>query len=415
MSFSLPSSILDLKGQCVNNLSIDIQSKSLTINCRRDKRFKPRDADNRPAKTVNRYTRRTIQDIPIFGYRLYINAEIAQIVTQDNKRRMEQIAFVETGSFYSIRYCKLISGLCRYMSISSVADHFKMRWETVKNMDKMYLEATLPNLDPSQLTDLQHIGVDEVARAKGHDYMTVVYDMESGRLIWVEKGRTSDVFSSFLNQLPETTKQGIKAVAMDMGPAYQKAVNESLPNADIVFDRFHVMKNYSKAIDAQRRAEFKNAEDIDKELIKGSRYLLLRNPETLTDEQKKKLGELLKANENINTLYILKEQLQSLWYCQTFESMSASLISWCELAEETGMKYIKKFARSLRVHRVGICNYAKYHLTSGRIEAGNVGIGMLRKRARGIKDTEYFKLKIRQLSTPLTGSMFFKEAMNELI
>lgn len=97
----------------------------------------------------------------------------------------------------------------------------ELRWETVKNIDRAYLKKMLPALDPAQLTGLKYIGVDEVARAKGHDYMTVVYDMVSGHLIWVGSGRTAEVFSGFLKQLPEAAASEIEAVAMDMGPAYQ--------------------------------------------------------------------------------------------------------------------------------------------------------------------------------------------------
>jgi transposase len=139
-------------------------------------------------------------------------------------------------------------------------------------MDKVYLETTLPALDASQLKGLKYLGVDEVARAKGHDYMTVIYDTVSGHLIGVETGRTAEVFSTFLKRLPPETAVNIEAVAMDMGPAYQKAVRDCLPNADIVFDRFHVMKNYSKAICNQRRIEYRKANRADKELMKDSRF-----------------------------------------------------------------------------------------------------------------------------------------------
>ena len=283
---------------------------------------------------------------------------------------------------------------------------FKIRWETVKNIDKQYLENTLPALEPSKLTGLRYIGVDEVARAKGHDYMTVVYDMDTGRLIWVETGRTAEVFSIFLKALPIETAKKILAIAMDMGRAYQKAVRKNLPNADIVFDRFHVMQNYSKAIANQRRVEFRKADDAGKNLIKGSKFLLLKNAEKLTEKQQEKLNILLTENNNINTLYILKEQLQLLWSANSYDAMTAELETWCDIAEQSGLIYIKKFATSLRKHKVGICNYAKHHISSARIEAGNIGIGMLRKRARGIRDTEYFKLKIRQLSTPVEEDIF---------
>ena len=131
------------------------------------------------------------------------------------------------------------------MSIQSVARHVNVRWETVKNMEKLYLESSLAALDPNRLKGLKYIGVDEVARAKDNDYMTVIYDMVQGHLIGVETGRTAAVFSDFLRRLPWETAENIEAVAMDMGPSYQKSVRDCLPNADMVFDRFHVMQNYS--------------------------------------------------------------------------------------------------------------------------------------------------------------------------
>ena len=296
------------------------------------------------------------------------------------------------------------------MSIQTVSRHLNIRWETVKNIDKQILTQSLPSLNPATLKDLTLIGVDEVARAKGHDYMTVVYDMVSGQLIWVEHGRTADVLMAFLNQLPKQTANGIKAVAMDMGKAYQKAVRTSLPNADIVFDRFHVMQNFSKVIQRQRRTEFRKATNRDeKGLIKGSLYLLLMNAEKMSDKQSDKLDELLEANKSLCTLYMMKEQLQTLWSAPTFESMDSQLETWCQLADSTNLFALRDFAKSLRAHRVGICNYAKYGLTSARIEAGNVAIGMLRKRARGIRDTDYFKLKIRQTSMKERYSIFYPD------
>jgi len=408
MNINIPSPILGLKGQCVNTINHDPASNTLTITCRRDRRYKLPDPTGTGRGKINRYVRRTVHDLPLMMCRCKIEIELAQVVGKNNKRRIEACDFVDKGCYYTKRFCRLISGLCRHMTISAIARHFDLRWETVKNMDKQYLLDTLPALDPSKLTDLKYLGVDEVARAKGHDYMTVVYNLGTGELIWVHEGRTSEIFSLFLSQLSDATKKGILAVAMDMGPAYQKAVKDSLPNADIIFDRFHVMQNYSRTIDNQRRIEFRKANTAGKELIKGTRFLLLRNPENLTDHQQKKLTKLLQSNENMSLIYILKEQLQALWSCKSYEEMDAALENWCQMAEQTNMAYMKGFAKSLRRYRVGICNYAKHPLTTARIEAGNVGIGLLRKRARGIRDTEYFKLKIRQLSVPDTASMVYK-------
>ena len=408
MSLNLSSQILSLPGQCVKQVQHDLDRQHLTITCTRDRRFRAVDPTSNKLASINCYRRRTIRDLPLCGLDCYLEIELAQVATSTNRRLLEAADFVDKGSRYTVRFCQLVSGLCRHMSISTVSRHLNLRWETVKNMDKAYLESTLPALDPSQLKDLKYLGVDEVARAKGHDYMTVIYDMVSGHLIGVETGRTAEVFSAFLKRLPPETAENIEAVAMDMGPAYQKAVHDCLPNADIVFDRFHVMKNYSKAIGNQRRIEYRKANRADKELMKGSHYLLLKNADKLSDTQTEKLKKLLNENANLNTLYVLKEQLQALWEAETIQEMQVNLEQWCLIAYETNMLYLKKFAESLRRHQKGICNYAKYKLTSARIEAGNVSIGMIRKRARGIKDTEYFKLKIRQSSLPDDQSIFYQ-------
>ncbi len=407
MSLNISSQILSLPGQCVKHAQHDLSQQTLTLYCERDRRSKPIDPTNGRRATVNRYVRRIVRDLPLCGFDCHLDIELAQVITGDGKRRIEKCEFVDNGSRYTYRFCRLVSGLCRHMSIQAVARHLNLRWESVKNMDKFYLESTLPALDPSQLVDLKYIGVDEVARAKGHDYMTVIYDMVEGHLIGVETGRRAETFSNFLKLIPEKTAGKIEAVAMDVGYAYQKSVRDCLPNADIVFDRFHVMKNYSKALSNQRRIEYRKANRAGKDLLKGTHYLVLKNADKLSEKQVDKLEKLLAENENMNTLYILKEQLQTLWLSETEESMQQELEQWCLLAEQTNMLYLKKFAKSLRSHKTGICNYAKHKLTSARIEAGNVSIGMIRKRARGIRDTDYFKLKIRQSSLPDDQSMFY--------
>lgn len=407
MGTSIPTDILSLKGQRVNKIEHDQDQNQVIIHCSRDKRRSPIDPGSGLKGTVNQYIRRQVRDLPFMGLPCLIDVELAQVRIKNKVRHIERCEFLDKGSRYTKRFCKLVSGMCRHMSIQAVSRHLNLRWETVKNMDKAYLEATLPDLDPEQLKNLKRIGVDEVARAKGHDYMTVIYDMDEGHLIGVETGRTADVLSAFLKKIPKGIAKGIEAVAMDMGRAYQKAVRESLPHADIVFDRFHVMQNYSKALSNQRRIEFRKASKEGKDLLKGTHYLVLKNASKLNKEQEKKLQNLLTKNTNLNTLYLLKEQLQSLWMSDSVEQMKNALEAWCELADESGLLYLKKFANSLRQHCVGICNYAKYRLTSARIEAGNISIGMIRKRARGIRDTEYFKLKIRQSSLPDVESMFY--------
>ncbi len=399
MSITIASKIAGFQGQCIERVKV-IEGK-INIHCRRDKRFGMRGGHSGKPGVLNRWLHRVVEDTPLFGMRTLVHIEYAQVFINRGLVEVEKLSFVAAGSRVTNRYARLISGLCRHMPISAVSLYVGLRWNTVKNIDREWMKKTLPMKKPSDLEGLEYIGVDEVARAKGQDYVTVVYDLGSGDLLWVHEGRTSSVLGLFLDALDEETANGIKAVAMDMGLAYQCAVKQWLPNADIVFDRFHVMQMYSKALAQVRRALFKSADDEGKKMLKGSRYLILPNKCNLNEGQQSRLEVLLAANAPLNEVYILKEQLQSLWDKPvSFEQMNANLEAWCELADECGLWPIKRVAATLRNHATGVCNYARHPISNARVEAGNVAIGLIRKRARGIKDLKYFILKIFQISTP---------------
>jgi transposase len=305
------------------------------------------------------------------------------------------------------------------MPISSVARHTGLRWESVKAIDVAHMSETIAMPSPSSLTGIRYLGVDEVARAKGHDYLTLVYDLSPGEhcgaLLWVKEGRDAAVLSEFLDALSEECADGIQAVAIDMGLAYIAALKTSLPSAAIVFDRFHVMQMFSKVIRDCRRAEFKAAKTLGdltgQQAIKGSLYLLLSNRSTLKDTDQGRLDTLLAQNQSLNTLYTLKEQWQSLWHQPaTVAEMATRLDDWCGMARAAKIAGLTRFVKTLQSHRTGICNYAEHAITTARLEAGNVAIGLIRKRARGIADTEYLKLKILQLNTPDQPSFLFTKS-----
>jgi transposase len=404
---SLSSTLFSFKGQCVQSFSIEKGSQAVLVQCRRDRRFKVEEPSTESQCTVDHYVRRRVHDLPVSGRPCSIEVELAQTRNKDGRRLIEATEFVAKGARYTTRFCKFISGLCRYMSIHAVSQHLGIRWETVKNIDKEYLHSTLPGLEPAKLNNLIHIGVDEVARAKRHDYMTVVYDLVSGHLIWVEHGRKAAILISFFEQLSTATRDGIKAVSMDMGQPYQSAVRKMLPNADIVFDRFHVMQNYCLLIKKERAKAFRNGSHEEKKMLKGTLFLLLKNAHKLDERQSDRLGDLLESNKTLCIVYMLKEQLQAIWDEPCYTSMVKALEAWCGLARSTRILSLCNYADALLDKKIGVCNYAKYRLTNARVEAGNVSIGLLRRRARGIRDIEYFKLKIRQTSVPDTHSTFY--------
>jgi Transposase and inactivated derivatives len=149
-----------------------------------------------------------VEDVPLFGLRTLVDIEYAQVFVGKGKIEVEGLPFVSPGSRVTNRFARLISGLCRYMPISAVSRYVGLRWNTVKSIDKTWMKKTLPMKHPSDLVGLEYIGVDEVARAKGHDYVTVVYDLGSGDLLWVHEGRTAAVLGQFLAALEEGNGQG---------------------------------------------------------------------------------------------------------------------------------------------------------------------------------------------------------------
>ncbi|MGH8540162.1 MAG: ISL3 family transposase [Stenotrophobium sp.] len=382
----------------------------LAVHCRRDARMRPVDPRTGQIGRANRWLRRRVWDVPLVGHRVALDIEYLEIAIGARERRVEQLAFVESGARYTQRFAELVSALCRHLPISAVSRWTGLAWATVKDMDRSYLEATLPSLHPRDITGVRVLGVDEVARAKGHDYVTVVYNLDSGALLWVGDGKNAESLSVFLAELSQETADGIQAVAMDMGPAYQAAVKAQLPKATIVFDRFHVMKLYSDVIRRVRKSEFRKADADGKEVIKGSLYLLLGNKQRLDESGIQRLEELMQANQTLSTVYTLKEQLQALWSAPDETTMRNALNQWCALARATSITPLHHYAKTLENHADGICAYARFKITTARIEAGNVAIGMIRKRARGLLDQDYFKLKIRQTAVPEPPLALFPKA-----
>jgi transposase len=358
-----------------------------------------------------------VLDVPLGGWPCEIEIEYAETFLAHGQVRVEQLAFVSPKVRVTRRYARMVAGMARHMPISTVALHTGLSWDSVKAIECAHLTDTIPMPDPRTLSGIRRLGVDEVARAKGQSYFTLVYDLSPGdhygRILWIREGRDSAVLLEFLDALSEECADAIEAVALDMGPAYIAAVRKSLPDAAIVFDRFHVMQMFGKVIRDCRRAEFKAARTLGdltgQQAIKGSLWLLLSNRDTLKDTDQSRLDQLLAQNQSLSTLYALKEQLQRLWQPNsTPAGMSQRLDDWCGMAEAAKITGLAKFVKTLQAHRVGICAYADHPITTSRLEAGNVSIALLRRRARGFRDMEYFKLKILQLNTKDTPSFLYR-------
>ena len=418
MGAIIPAKILGLEGQVIKEVVFDEERGRVRVMCSRDKRRHPVEHSSGRRGMVNRLLRRTILDVPLGGWPCEIEIEYAETFVSRGCVRVEKLPFVSPKTRVTKRYARLIAGWARHMPISTVARHTGLSWDAVKAIECAHLAETIPIPNPRALEGIRYLGADEVARAKGQSYFTLVYDLSPGanygRILWVKEGRESAVLLEFLDALSQDCADGIEAVALDMGPAYIAAVKKSLPNAAIVFDRFHVMQMFSKVIRDCRRAEFKAAKTLDdltgQQTIKGSLWLLLSNRTSLKQTEQERLDQLLAQNQPLATLYTLKEQLQCLWQPNsTPAAMTQRLDDWCGLALAAHISGLNKFVKTLQSHRTGICAYADHSITTSRLEAGNVSIALLRRRARGFRDLTYFKLKIFQLNTEDTPSFLYNK------
>lgn len=416
MGAVIPAKILGLEGQVIKDVVFNEESGRVRVICDRDRRRRPVDHRTGRRGSVNRLLRRTVLDVPLGGHPCEIEIEYAETFLSPGHVRVEQLSFAAPKARVTKRYARLIAGMARHMPISTVARHTGLSWDSVKAIECAHLAETIPIPGPQTLTGIRYLGVDEVARAKGQSYFTLVYDLSPGagygRILWVKEGRESAVLIEFLDALSQECAEGIEAVALDMGPAYIAAVRESLPDAAIVFDRFHVMQMFSKVIRDCRRAEFKAAKTLgdltSQQTIKGSLWLLLSNRTTLKETDQGRLDQLLAQNQPLASLYALKEQLQRLWQPNsTSAEMTQRLDDWCGMAKAAKITGLASFVKTLQSHRTGICAYANHPITTSRLEAGNVSIALLRRRARGFRDMEYFKLKIFQLNTEDTPSFLY--------
>lgn len=307
--------------------------------------------------------------------------------------RQVEVNFADPRRSYTNSFERYALELSRCMTILDVALHLGVSWDLVKDIQKRDLSHRFAK---PKLKHLRHIAIDEIAIAKGHRYLTLVMDLDSGAVVFVGDGKGADALKPFWKRL-RGSKAKIEAVAMDMSPAYRKAVSIHLSKAKIVFDRFHVMKLFNEKLSDLRRGLHREATDVmQKKVLKGTRWLLLKGAENLDEErdERKKLAEALALNHSLAVAYYLKEDLRQFWEQPGKKFATLFLDGWIKRAEGSGIKKLQEMAKTLAAHRSGLLAYYDVMITSGPMEGTNNKIKTMKRQAYGFRDKEFFKLKI---------------------
>ena len=283
--------------------------------------------------------------------------------------------------------------LLQSMTCEDVAKHLGVSWGRIREIEAEHLRR---KYEKPRLKDVTHIAIDEIAVRKGHKYMTVVLDLDSGRVIFVGDGRGGDALDPFWKRLRRSGAT-IRAVAADMSPAYAAAIEAALPDAILVFDRFHLIKLFNEKLTALRRRLYREMTDRgERSALKGARWILLKRPENLNPEssEPQRLARALASNADLATAYFLKEELSEIWEQDEYDEAEGMLKDWIEFAESLEIKEMRDFAKTLRRHALGILAYYDCEITTGPLEGLNNKIKTMKRQAYGFRDMEYFKLKI---------------------
>jgi transposase len=280
--------------------------------------------------------------------------------------------------------------LSRRMTILDVSRHLGVSWDIVKEIQKRYLTRRFSR---PRLKDVRYLAIDEIAIRKGHKYLTVVLDLQSGAVVFVGDGKGAESLLPFWRRLKRSRAQ-VKAVAVDLSPAYTSAIVTHLPEAAIVYDHFHVIKLFNDTLSNLRR-EIQQAQTKEgKQAVKGIRWLLLKRSENLdeTKNEQQRLQAALELNAPLAAGYYLKEDLGQLWKQPNKGIASRFLDGWLERALAANIPLITTFTR--KRHRQGILAYYDYRITTGPLAGVNNKIKTLKRQAYGYRDIDFFKLRI---------------------
>ncbi len=308
--------------------------------------------------------------------------------------KREKIEWLSDNPFYTKRFALYVGRKCRTMTIQDVAREVRLDWQTVKELDKQYMEEQLRR---TGVPAPRVIGIDEISIRKGHTYRIVVSDLERHRPIWFGgTDRSEESMDKFYEWLGTRKSGRIRLAVMDMWKAFEKSTRKNAPQSAILYDKFHVMRHLGEALDQVRKQEYARVKDQDRSFIKGQKYTLLSNKENLTLDGRKALKKLLSVNKRINIAYLLRESFGQLWSYQTegwarrfFENWKASL-KWQRLQP------YEKFAKMIEKHWDGIAAYSNTEnkVSLGFVEGLNNKIRVIQRRAYGLRDEKYLRLKI---------------------
>jgi transposase len=354
-------------------------------------------------KQLHDATLRRVRELPILDAETWLLLPQARVNCPTCGPTVEALPWLDRYARMTKRFADSVARLAQLLPIKQVSEWFGLSWDTVQAIDRATLEA---RLGPVDLSDVRRIAIDEFAIQKGHRYATVVVDPETRRVLWVGRGRGREDVRPFFELLGPTGCAALEVAVMDMSESYELETRQHCPQAAIVYDLFHVVAKFGREVvdrvrvdETNRVARAAGPNDqrtrARRRVIKGTRWLLLRNQRTLRRKDRVRLREVLAANRRLWVVYVLKDALKHLW---TYTYVGAALRAWHEWygwAIRSRIPALAAFARNLKLKLAGILAHCRYPFHTSVLEGINNKIKVLKRMAYGFRDDAYFFLKIR--------------------
>jgi len=344
---------------------------------------------------------RRVRDLSCGDARVYLEFEVRRGACRSCGRvKQEKLAWLADNPFYTKRFAFYVGRRCRSATIRDVARELKLDWKTVKGLEKQYMREQLrraPKPAP------RVIGIDEIAIRKGHIYRIVVSDLERGRPIWFGgTDRSEASMDQFFAELGVKKSARIELALMDMWKAFRNSTTRHAPQASILFDKFHVMSHLGDALDTVRKSEYRRLQGKDRQYIKGQKYTLLSHRENLTLDGRQALTKLLAANQRLNKAYLLKESFGQLWDYRREGWARRFFENWRAALKWQRLQPYEQFAAMIERHWAGIAAHCREEnkVSLGFVEGLNTKIRVIQRRAYGLRDEEYLRLKVLTCMLP---------------
>jgi transposase len=356
-----------------------------------------------PVTEIHDVSSRRVRDLPIMGRDTWLLVPRRRVACPRCGPSVEAVPWLDRYQRMTKRLAALIAEFARVLPLKQVAAIFGVSWDTVKQIDQRAMAARLGPID-AHWNAVRYLTIDEFAIERGHRYATVVVDPEAKRVLWVARGRDEGALAEFFATFGPARCMRIQAVAVDMWAPYAAQVRRSCPRAQLVYDLFHVVAKYGHEVIDRVRVDETNRIGqaagpgpirAQRRVIKGTRWLLLRNAVNLNRVERVRLRELLRVNRALFIVYVLKDDLKRLWQFRYPAAARRFWRDWRRRALASRIPALRRFVTLLERHLEGIISHCHYPLNTGLLEGINNKIKVLKRMAYGYRDDAYFFLKIR--------------------